>query len=88
VPPLPTSFELSKEYFQKTFDHYFIQLVQDYGHHTTLLFICLGIVLLIIIGNTFRYMERMTASRIKVDVVKNMRMDIFLQRNQIAHWLF
>ena len=77
VPPLPTSFELSKEYFQKTFDHYFIQLVQDYGHHTTLLFICLGIVLLIIIGNTFRYMERMTASRIKVDVVKNMRMDIF-----------
>jgi subfamily B ATP-binding cassette protein MsbA len=77
VPPLPTSFELSKEYFQKTFDHYFIQLVQDYGHHTTLLFICLGIVVLIIIGNTFRYMERMTASRIKVDVVKNMRMDIF-----------
>ncbi|MBN8653390.1 MAG: ABC transporter ATP-binding protein [Cytophagales bacterium] len=77
VPPLPISFELSKEYFQKTFDHYFIQLVQDYGHHTTLLFICLGIVVLIIIGNTFRYMERMTASRIKVDVVKNMRMDIF-----------
>ena len=77
VPPLPTSFEFSKAYLQNTFDHYFIQVIQQYGPHTTLLFICLGIVMLIIIGNTFRYLERMTASRIKVDVVKNMRMDIF-----------
>ncbi len=77
VPPLPASFEFSKAYLQKTFDHYFIQVIQDYGPHTTLLFICLGIVVLIIIGNTFRYLERITASRIKVDVVKNMRMDIF-----------
>lgn len=77
VPPLPTSFEFSKEYFQNSFNHYLIQVIQDYGPHTTLLFICLGIVVLIIIGNTFRYMERMTASRIKVDIVKNMRMSIF-----------
>ncbi|MBX2898062.1 MAG: ABC transporter ATP-binding protein [Cyclobacteriaceae bacterium] len=77
VPPLPLQFELSKEYFQKVFDHYFIQVVQDFGPHTTLLFICLGIVVLILIGNTFRYMERMVASRLRVDVVKNMRMDIF-----------
>ncbi|MCW5911524.1 MAG: ABC transporter ATP-binding protein [Cyclobacteriaceae bacterium] len=77
VPALPSSFEFSKEYLQKTFDHYFMQVVQNYGPHTTLLFICLGIVILIIIGNTFRYMERMTASRLRVDVVKNMRMDIF-----------
>ncbi|TXH25847.1 MAG: ABC transporter ATP-binding protein [Cyclobacteriaceae bacterium] len=77
VPPLPTSFEFSKAYLQNTFDHYFIQVIQQYGPHTTLLFICMGIVVLIIIGNTFRYLERMTASRIKVDVVKSMRMDIF-----------
>ncbi|MBN8577464.1 MAG: ABC transporter ATP-binding protein [Cytophagales bacterium] len=77
VPPLPLQVELSKEYFQKIFDHYFIQVVQDFGPHTTLLFICLGIVVLILIGNTFRYMERMVASRLRVDVVKNMRMDIF-----------
>lgn len=77
APPLPTNFEFSREYLQNSFDHYFIQVVQDYGAHTTLLFICLGIIILIVVGNTFRYLERMTASKIKVDIVKNMRMNIF-----------
>ncbi len=77
VPALPEKFELSKVYIEQTFNHYFISIVQQYGAHTTLLFICIGIVVLIIIGNTLRYLERLTASRIKVDVVKNMRMDIF-----------
>jgi ATP-binding cassette, subfamily B, bacterial MsbA len=77
APPLPASFEFSKAYFQNVFDYYFMQVIQDYGPHSTLLFICVGIVVLIIIGNMFRYLERMTASRIKVDIVKNMRMNIF-----------
>lgn len=76
VPPKP-EFALSKEYASQLFDHYFIGMVQQHGAHTTLFLICIGIVALMIIGNTFRYLERITASRIKVDVVKNMRMDIF-----------
>lgn len=77
VPPLPETFELSKTFAEQTFNHYFIGFVKQYGPHNTLLIICIGIVVLIIIGNTLRYLERLTASRIKVDVVKNMRMDIF-----------
>lgn len=77
VPPAPEAFELSKTFFQQYFDHHFIRIVHDYGAHNTLLFICIGIVMLMIMGNTLRYLERMTASRIKVDVVKNMRMHIF-----------
>ncbi|MBX2965748.1 MAG: ATP-binding cassette domain-containing protein [Cyclobacteriaceae bacterium] len=77
VPELPQKFELSRAYAEQTFNHYFIGIVQQYGAHTTLLIICIGIVVLIILGNTLRYLERLTASRIKVDVVKNMRMDIF-----------
>ncbi len=38
---------------------------------------CMAIVLSIMLANTFRYMERMVASRLKVDVVRNLRMDIF-----------
>src|SRR5688572_145470 len=77
IPALPKEFELSKAYAEQTFDHYFIGFVHDYGPHNTLLFICIGIVVLMVMGNTFRYLERMTASRMKVDVVKNMRMHIF-----------
>ena len=77
VPPLPETFEFSKTYAQEFLSHHFIRVVHESGPHTTLLFICLSIVLLMIVANTFRYFERMTASRLKVDVVKNMRMHIF-----------
>src|SRR6188768_407885 len=77
IPPAPGAFEFSKDWGQAFFNHHFIRIVHEYGPHTTLLFICIGIVLLMIVGNTLRYYERMTASRIKVDVVKNIRMHIF-----------
>jgi len=77
IPPAPGQFEISKTFAQAFFNHHFIRIVNENGPHRTLLFICIGIVVLMIIGNTLRYFERMTASRIKVDVVKNMRMHIF-----------
>lgn len=77
VPPPPGEFELTKTFIQNFFNHHFIRLVHENGPHTTLLFICIGIVVLMIFGNTLRYFERMTASRVRVDVVKNMRMHIF-----------
>lgn len=77
VSPVPEKFEFSMEFVEAFFNHHFIRLIHEYGAPTTLLFICLGIVSLMIIGNTFRYLERITASRIKVDVVKNMRVDLF-----------
>jgi subfamily B ATP-binding cassette protein MsbA len=77
IPPAPGAFELSTTFARDFFNYHFIRIIHEYGPSTTLLFICAGIVLLMIIGNTFRYFERITASRIKVDVVKNMRMHIF-----------
>ncbi len=77
IPPAPGEFEFSTSYGREFFNHHFIRIVHEIGPHQTLLFICIGIVTLMIIGNTLRYFERITASRIKVDVVKNMRMHIF-----------
>jgi subfamily B ATP-binding cassette protein MsbA len=77
MPPMPGEFEFTKIYIQDFFNYQFIRLVHENGPHTTLLFICIGIVVLMIFGNALRYLERMTASRVKVDVVKNMRMHIF-----------
>ncbi|HNC13683.1 MAG TPA: ABC transporter transmembrane domain-containing protein, partial [Cyclobacteriaceae bacterium] len=77
IPKAPGNFELSTKFAHEFFEHHFIRIIHEYGPSTTLLFICVGIVVLMIIGNTFRYFERITASRIKVDVVKNMRVDLF-----------
>lgn len=76
VPPLP-QFSMSIDYAASFFQHYFIGIIVEHGRLNALLFVCIGIVLCMMISNTFRYMERMTASRMKVDVVKNMRVHIF-----------
>lgn len=76
VPPYP-QFEVSAEYATKLFKYYFFGIIQEHGRMDALLFVCIGIVISIFLANIFRYMERMVASRIKVDVVKNMRVHIF-----------
>lgn len=76
VPPLP-EFSISVDFLTGTFDHYFVSVIVKYGKMEALFFVCVAIVCSIFLANIFRYMERMVASRVKVDVVKNMRMDIF-----------
>lgn len=76
LTPLP-DFSLSIDYFTGTFKHYFSKIVTEQGPQQALIFVCVSIVLSMLITNVFRYMERMAASRIKVDVVKNLRMHYF-----------
>ncbi|MBX2962279.1 MAG: ATP-binding cassette domain-containing protein [Cyclobacteriaceae bacterium] len=76
IPPLPDP-ELSIAFIKEYFRHHFISIVVERGRIDALLFVCVSIVSCVFLSNFFRYAERMTASRLKVDVVKNMRMDIF-----------
>lgn len=76
IPELP-EWTLSMEAVKGTFMHYFVSIIIDYGALSALFFVCLVLIVGMIMSNTFRYIERMIASRIKVDVVKNLRMDIF-----------
>lgn len=76
VPVLP-KFSFSIDYAAQYFQYHFVRIITEYGRMDALLFVCIGIVICMMISNTFRYLERMTASRVKVDVVKNMRMHIF-----------
>lgn len=71
-------------FIKEAFETRFTAIVQEYGRVDTLMIICFGIVCLVFLSNLFRYLERMTASRVKVDVVKNMRMDIF-RRTSAMH---
>lgn len=73
----PPEFSVSLDFLIDTFNYYFTTIIRDHGPMDALLFICVSIVTSVILTNLFRYMERMVASRVKVDIVKNMRMDIF-----------
>jgi ATP-binding cassette, subfamily B, bacterial MsbA len=78
APSIPEpAFSLSFSYPKDLFKYHFIRIVDNYGPINALLFVCMLIVVFVFLSNLFRYLERMTASGLKVDVVKNMRMRIF-----------
>ncbi len=76
VPPIP-EFNFSPDYIIGLFNHYNLLVIRDYGQLNALLFICSLIVTSMIIGNLFRFLERVMATKIRADLVKNIRMDIF-----------
>ena len=77
VIPLLPEFSFGIDFIKGFFRHHFIRIIIEHGRMDALLFVCIAIVSCVFLANVFRYMERMAASRIKVDVVRNMRMDIF-----------
>lgn len=76
VPAMP-AFSLSTKYLIGVFDHYFHLVVHDYGKLNALLFVCGLIVFCVILANVFRYLERIIATKIRVDMVRNIRLEIF-----------
>lgn len=82
IPQYP-EYSFSSSYLKNLFQYHFSSLVLKEGRLNTLLYICIGIVVMVFLSNILRYMERMTASRIRVDVVKNMRMHIFSKVTQM-----
>ena len=76
VPDLP-SFTLSADYVITVFNHFFLGIIRDNGQLDALLFVCGLIVACVILANVFRYLERVMATKIRADLVKNIRMDIF-----------
>jgi len=74
--PYPT-FSVSIDYVINLFNYHFHRMIHEHGPFNGLFFIMIVLTACILLANIFRYMERMVASRMKVDVVKNVRMDFF-----------
>lgn len=82
IPPLP-EFNFSTEYLLGLFDHYFLTIIKNNGQLSALLFICGLIVVTVVLANLFKFLERVIATKIRVDLVKNIRMDIFTKVTQL-----
>ncbi len=76
VPALP-EVSLSSDYIIGVFNHYFRLIIQENGSLNALLFVCGLIVLCVLFANVFRFLERVVATKIRVDLVRNIRLDIF-----------
>src|SRR5690349_11471101 len=75
--PVEPSFSLSIGFFRDWFHYQFYHALQTRGPSFTLLMVCVLIVLFVLLANTMRYLERLIASRVKVNVVKNLRIELF-----------
>ncbi len=75
--PAPPEASFSIGYATGLFKYEFARVIAEQGRVNALLFVCVLIVAAVFLANLFRYLERMTASRIKVDIVKRMRVHLF-----------
>ncbi len=73
----PESFEFSTSYLKDSFYYYFTQIINQYGEKQALLFVCVVVLTSVLMANLFRYLSAIISARIRLDVVKYLRMDIF-----------
>jgi subfamily B ATP-binding cassette protein MsbA len=82
VPAIP-EFTFSTDYLLDVFNHYFLNIIKDNGQISGLLFICALIIITVLLANIFKFLERVIATKIRVDLTKNIRMDIFKKVTQL-----
>jgi len=82
APTIP-EFEFSSDYVIDVFNHYYLSIIETRGAVNALLFVCVLIVITVLLANIFRYLERVMATKIRVDLVKNIRMEIFKSITQM-----
>ena len=74
--PYP-EFAFSTDFLRDFYNYHYMNVFIENGPMRALLFICILIVVFVFVSNIFRYLERLTAAKVRVDVVKNIRMQIF-----------
>lgn len=77
VMPHPGEFELSKDYFVDYFYYTFGNIIQQSGKQQALLFVCIIVIVSVFFTNIFRYLATIIITKIRLDVVKYLRMDIY-----------
>jgi ATP-binding cassette, subfamily B, bacterial MsbA len=71
------SFSMLPSGIRNWFHENFAEIVRAQGELNALAFVCVLIIITVFLCNLFRYFERLTASKIKVDIVKNLRMVMY-----------
>lgn len=74
----PGVFDWSLDYITGYFGYYFNSVViAEYGKRGALLYVCGFVLISVFMTNIFRYLAAIISSRIRLDVVKYLRMDIY-----------
>ena len=73
----PENFEFSTSWLIDQFNYQFSQIIQNYGEKEALIFVCMVVLFSVLMTNVFRYLAAILAARLRLDVVKYLRMDVY-----------
>lgn len=73
----PESFEFSTSYLADSFNYQFTQVISQYGEKQALVFVCIVVLISVLLTNVFRYFSAIIVAKIRLDVVKYLRMDVY-----------
>ena len=73
----PGEFEFTKDYVIDYFYYTFGNIIQESGKQQALLFVCIIVIVSVFFTNIFRYLATIIVTKIRLDVVKYLRMDIY-----------
>lgn len=77
------AFSFSLAYFMHMFNHYFLQVAEIYGKFGTLVYVCIIIVVSVFLSNLFTYLSGVVLAKVRAEVIKKMRLDIFQKTTQM-----
>lgn len=77
------AFSFSLAYFMHMFNHYFLQISEIYGKFGTLVYVCIIIVVSVFLSNLFTYLSGVVLAKVRAEVIKKMRLDIFQKTTQM-----
>ena len=73
----PGDFSFSIDHLVDTFNYQFSSVIVDHGPQRALLFVCIIVFISVFLTNLFRYLSTIVTSKIRLDVVKNLRLTIY-----------
>jgi subfamily B ATP-binding cassette protein MsbA len=76
-------FSLSIGYMLDLFNYYFVQIATEFGKFGTLVYVCIIIVISVFLANLFTYLSGLVLAKVRAEVIKKMRLNIFDQVSQM-----
>ncbi len=73
----PENFSVSTTYIVDSFYYQFNSIIEQHGEKSALVFVCLVVLVSVLLTNVFRYLSAIIVARVRLDVVKFLRMDVF-----------
>ena len=73
----PAEFELSTSYLTDYFNYHFSQIIVENGPKDALLFVCSVVLVSVFLTNIFRYLSAVISAKVRLDVIKYLRMDVY-----------